>query len=228
MAAIPHENWLQDYITTYVQRDVRQITQVTDLGAFTGFVRLCAGHTGQELNLSQIGADAGISHNTAKAWLAVLEASYLVVRVPAWHRNINKRTVKRPKLHFVDTGLVCALLGIRSAEQLATYPLRGAIFESFVAMEIHKWRLNRGLAGDLHYYREIRGAQVDVLVPGHPKGYLVECKSGQTVQPEFFGGLAGFDSSEWTKRLVYGGEQEQLRSDVHVLPWQALAAAVWS
>ncbi len=172
MAAIPHENWLQDYITTYVQRDVRQITQVTDLGAFTGFVRLCAGHTGQELNLSQIGADAGISHNTAKAWLAVLEASYLVVRVPAWHRNINKRTVKRPKLHFVDTGLVCALLGIRSAEQLATYPLRGAIFESFVAMEIHKWRLNRGLAGDLHYYREIRGAPSRCARSRPPEGLL--------------------------------------------------------
>lgn len=228
VTGIPHERWLQDYITTYVQRDVRQLTQVTDLSAFAGFVRLCAGRTAQELNLSQLGADAGISHNTAKAWLGVLEASYLAIQVPAWHRNINKRIIKRPKLHLIDTGLTCALLGIRSPEQLAAHPLRGAIFESFVVMEIHKWRSHRGRRSDLHHYRETRGVEVDVVVPGQPMGALVECKAGQTIQTEFLKHLAEFSSNAWSKFVFYGGEQRQTRSDVEIMPWRALATAEWN
>src|SRR5690606_10403799 len=122
----------------------------------------------------QLGADAGISHNTAKSWLGVLEASYLAIQVPAWHRNINKRIIKRPKLHFIDTGLTCALLGIKNHDQLITHPLRGAIFESFVATELLKWRLHRGMSSDLHHYRETRGVEIDVLLPGQPRGSLVE------------------------------------------------------
>lgn len=227
VAGIPHGRWLQDYITTYVQRDVRQLTQVADLGAFTRFVRLCAGRTAQEVSLSQLGADAGVSHNTAKSWLGVLEASYLAIQVPAWHRNINKRSIKRPKLHFIDTGLTCALLGIKTPDQLVTHPLRGAIFESFVAMEIHKWRLHRGMSSDLHHYRETRGVEIDVLVPGQPRGSLVECKAGQTVQPEFLKHLEQFDSDEWDKYVVYGGERRQSRNDVEIMPWDALSSAEW-
>lgn len=224
---MPHGRWLQDYVTTYVQRDVRQLTQVTDLAAFSGFVRLCAGRTGQELNLSQLGADAGVSHNTAKAWLGVLEASYLVVLMPAWHRNVNKQIIKRPKLHFIDSGLACALLGIREPEQLAAHPLRGAIFESFVAMEVHKWRLHRGMTSDLRHYRETRGAEIDVLLPGELKGFLIECKSGQTVQPEFLTHFSKFDSIDWHKVLVYGGSTAQTRSEVRIMPWYGLASAEW-
>ena len=227
VAGIPHERWLQDYITTYVQRDVRQLTQVADLSAFTRFVRLCAGRTAQELNLSQLGADAGISHNTAKSWLGVLEASYLAIQVPAWHRNINKRVIKRPKLHFIDTGLTCALLGIKNHDQLITHPLRGAIFESFVATEILKWRLHRGMSSDLHHYRETRGVEIDVLLPGQPRGSLVECKAGQTVQPEFLKHLEQFDFGEWRKFIVYGGEQRQTRDQVEIMPWAALSSAEW-
>lgn len=227
VTGIPHDRWLQDYITTYVQRDVRQLTQVADLGAFTHFVRLCAGRTAQELNFSQLGADAGVSHNTAKSWLGVLEASYLAIQIPAWHRNINKRIIKRPKLHFIDTGLTCALLGIKNHDQLAAHPLRGAIFESFVAMEIHKWRLHRGLSSDLYHYRETRGVEMDVLLPGQPRGSLVECKAGQTVQPEFLRHLAEFDSDEWMKVIVYGGEQRQSRGQVEIIPWGALSSAEW-
>lgn len=224
---IPHDRWLQDYIATYVQRDVRQITQVTDLAAFSAFVRLVAGRTGHELNLSQLGADAGISHNTAKAWLGVLEASYLVVLAPAWHRNVNKQIIRRPKLFFMDTGLACALLGIRDAEQLMAHPLRGAIFESFVAVEIHKWRLHRGMSSDLHHYRETRGAEIDVLLPGHPKGFLIECKSGQTVQQEYLKHLGSFEANAWQKTLVYGGSAAQSRSNVEIMPWHDLAHAEW-
>lgn len=121
-------------MATYVQRDVRQVLNVTDLDAFTSFVRLAAGRTEQELNLSGLGADAGISHNTARSWISVLERSFPVFKLPPRVRNTRKRMVKAPKLHFVDTGLACSLLGIRSSEQLATHPLRGAVFESWVAL----------------------------------------------------------------------------------------------
>lgn len=224
---IPHERWLQDYITTYVQRDVRQLTQVADLRTFTDFVRLCAGRTAQELNLSQLGADAGISHNTARAWLGVLEASYLAMQAPAWHRNINKRIIKRPKLHMIDSGLACALLGIRNAEQLATHPLRGAVFETFVATEIHKWRLHRGRASELYHYRETRGPEIDLLLSGSGKGALVESKVGRTMQTDFLKHLLAFEANGWDRFVVYGGDESQTRGEVEVLPWRALAAVAW-
>ncbi|MBX3183857.1 MAG: ATP-binding protein [Polyangiaceae bacterium] len=222
---IPHERWLQDYFTTYVQRDVRQLARIGDLDTFSRFVRACAGRTAQELNLSQLGGDVGVSHNTARAWLGVLEASYLVFRIPAWHRNIKKQIIKQPKLHFCDTGLACALLGIRHHEQLATHPLRGAIFESFVASELRKWHLHRGHPADLHHYRESRGSEVDLLIPGHPRGQLIECKSGQTMQAEFLRHLESFSDEQWEKRLVYGGEQPQTRGGVKIVPWSAMADA---
>lgn len=220
---IPHERWLQDYFTTYVQRDVRQLTQIGDLATFTRFVRLCAGRTAQEVNLSQLGSDAGVSHNTARAWLGVLEASHLIFLLPAWHRNVTKRIIKSPKLHFVDTGLASHLLGITSPEQVVTHPLRGALFETLVASELLKWRLHRGMATDLHHYREVRGAEVDVIVPGVPKGLAVEAKAGQTVQQEFLRHLATLPGTEWERHLIYGGDRAQTRAGIEVTPWSKLA-----
>ena len=220
---IAHERWLRDYFTTYVQRDVRQLTQISDLATFTRFVRLCAGRTAQEVNLSQLGSDAGVSHNTARSWLGVLEASHLIFLLPAWHRNVNKRIIKSPKMHFVDTGLASSLIGVTSPQQLATHPLRGALFETFVASELLKWRLHRGLAADLHHYREVRGAEVDVIVPGQPRGLAVEAKAGQTVQQEFLRHLANFPEDEWERQLVYGGDRAQKRAGIYVRPWRALA-----
>ncbi len=151
------------YTTTYVQRDVRQVINVGDLQIFTGFLNLCAGRTAQEVNLSALGNDAGVSQNTARAWLSVLETSYLIHRLPAWHTNIRKQVVKAPKLHFFDSGLVCYLLGIREPEQLRLHPLRGAIFESWVVSEIYKSFVHSGLQPSLFHYREARG-------PGAPRG----------------------------------------------------------
>ena len=161
---IPPDRWLADYVTTYVQRDVRQVLQIGDLLAFTTFVRLCAGRTGQELNLSALGADAGISHHTAKAWLSVLEAGFLVHRLPAWHTNLTSRMVKAPKLHFIDSGLACHLLGIRDPDQLRYHPLRGAIFETWAVAEVMKARVHRGLTPSLYHLRQPRGAEIDLLV----------------------------------------------------------------
>lgn len=225
---VPHERWLQDYFTTYVQRDVRQLTQINDLGAFTRFVRLCAGRTAQEVNLSQLGSDAGVTHNTARAWLGVLEASHLIFQLPAWHSNVTKRIVKRPKLHFVDVGLASALLGIHAPEQLSSHPLRGALFESLVASELLKWRAHRGLPANLHHYREIRGAEIDLLAPGHPRGLAIEAKAGQTVRSEFLKHLTGFNSEEWTRHLVYGGTSSTVREGVRITAWQQLAQPDWA
>jgi len=181
---LPPDRWLADYTTTYVQRDVREVLNVGDLQAFTTFLQLCAGRTAQEVNLSSLGADAGVSHNTAKSWLSVLEASFICFRVPAWHRNLGKRLRKAAKLHFVDSGLACRLLGIRTAEQLIHHPLRGAIFESWVASEAYKARAHRGLDPSLFHLREDRGAEIDLVVEAADEFLLVEAKSGATVVPD--------------------------------------------
>lgn len=232
---IPADRWLADYVTTYVQRDVRQILNVTDLATFTTFLRLCAGRSGQELNTVALGADAGISHNTARAWLSVLEASYLCARLPAWHRNFRKRVVKAPKLHFLDSGLHCHLLGIRDPGQLQHHPLRGAVFESWVHAEVLKARLHAGLEPRLSHYREARGAEVDLVVEAGRGIILVEAKSGTTVLAEHYRSAAslaerlrvGPPQEQVETVLVYGGDELQTRSDAAVVPWDRVSEMAW-
>ncbi|MCA8971865.1 MAG: ATP-binding protein [Planctomycetes bacterium] len=232
---IPAQRWLADYVTTYVERDVRDILNVGDLQAFSTFVRLCAGQSGGELNLSRLGADAGVSHNTARSWLSVLETSYLFVRVPPWSRNLRKRLVKAPKLHIADSGLHCHLLGIRSVDQLRHHPLRGAIFESWMAMEILKNRIHAGLSPDLAHYRESRGLEVDLLVEGSESLTLVEAKAGATVHPDFvapLGQLARLleeanESRAIRRRLCHGGNRTGTIGGTELIPWSAIASADW-
>ncbi len=224
---IPAQRWLADYVTTYVQRDVRELVKVGDLQAFTNFVRLCAGRSSQVLNLSSIGRDAGLSHNTVKSWLSVLEASFLVFLLPAWHVNIRKQLVKSPKLHFFDSGLLCYLLGIRSAEELRHHPLRGAIFESWVASEVHKALTHSGQMANIFHFRESRGLEVDLVVERSGSVSLIEAKSGATISGEFLNSIkqvgetlskAG-DRFSYEKCLVYGGDDSRRQSDVAVIPW---------
>ena len=227
---IPPERWLADYVATYVQRDVRQVLNVGDLLGFNTFLRLCAGSTGQELNLSRLGADAGVSQPTAKAWLSVLESSFLCFRLGPWHRNHRKRLVKAPKLHFYDAGLVCYLLGIRTAQQLETYPLRGSIFETWVASEVMKLHLHRGLEATAFHYREVAGLEVDLVLEEPDRTRLVEFKSGRTVAGSWLKSLmevketlqAGSSDQAFEAILIYGGDQQQVRSGVHIHPWDRL------
>lgn len=231
------DRWLADYVATYVQRDVRQVVQVMDLEAFTGFLRLAAGRTGRELNYSGLGGDAGVSHPTVRSWIGVLEASFVVFRLPPWVRNVRKRVVKTPKLHFVDSGLACHLLGIRSPDQLRTHPLRGAVFESWVASEVRKARLHARLPADLFHLRETRGNEIDLLVDAGNRMFAVEMKSGATVATEHLGALRRFMEGraggetgahpEIVARLVYGGDVRQRRSDVDVLPWREVQEVAW-
>lgn len=232
---VPADRWLADYVTTYVERDVRSVLGVTDLSAFTGFVRLVAGRTGQLLNLSSLGADAGVSHNTAKAWLSVLEASFLVVRLPPWHRNLSKQITKSPKLHVLDSGLVCHLLGIREPGQLATHPLRGAIFESWVVAEAYKARLHAGLPPDAYHFRDHKGQEVDLVIEGASRIVLTEVKSGATMQEDMFVALERLAALAAAKgahqaieqQVVYGGDSAQRRSAAAVVPWSKVADVDW-
>ena len=233
---IPPERWLADYVATYVERDVRQIANVSDLGAFSSFLGLCAAHTAQEVNLSSLGADAGISHNTARAWLSILETSFLVIQCPAWHRNIRKQLVKRSKLHFLDSGLVCYLLGIRSAGELRHHPLRGAIFESWVASEIYKHSTHRGRRPKQFHYRESRGVEIDILMQSGSDLIACEVKSGATLQADFLNHLRTFSQRVQSlspqpnleMRLVYGGDRRQHRSGVDCIGWRQIHDRAWT
>ncbi|MFH1981605.1 MAG: ATP-binding protein [Pseudomonadota bacterium] len=226
--AIPAHQWLADYTSTYLQRDVRQVINVGDLLAFSGFLKLCAGRTAQEINLSKLGSDAGVSHNTARSWLSVLETSYIIHRLPAWHVNIRKQLVKAPKLHFFDSGLVCYLLGIREPEQLRLHPLRGAIFESWVISEIYKVGVHSGLQPDLFHYREARGPEIDLIIKDGDALTAVEIKSGATVNMDFFRNLERFSDrmanagtpSIVRRRIVFGGDDSQRRATAQILSWR--------
>ncbi|MGA2083348.1 MAG: ATP-binding protein [Holophaga sp.] len=226
------EVWYADYLATYVERDVRRLLNVKDLRSFAQFLRLAAGRTAQELNLSTLAGDVGVAVNTIKAWVSVLEASYLVALVPGWHPTIRKQVARTPKMHFLDSGLACHLLGIRNPGQLAPHPLRGAIFESWVVSEVYKARLNHGLAPDCFHYREAQGPEVDLMVRAGEDWRLVEARSARTVDTTFFQHLHGLAQRFWGKapaelRLVYGGDAASKRSGVAVIPWRSIQGVEW-
>jgi len=217
--------WFANYVQTYLERDVRQLIQVRDLVQFQRFLRLCAGRSGQLLNLSALGEETGVSHNTAREWLSVLEASFVIYRLPPYHRNFNKRLVKTPKLYFCDSGLMAWLLGIEHPQQIATHPLRGALFETWVVSEFLKRRTNAGQAPNLFFWRDRAGHEIDLLL--HENGVIrpVEIKSGATFQREALRGLEKWRDIAGPEAgrpiLIYGGES-QPRSEVDVISWRDL------
>lgn len=218
--------WFANYVQTYLERDVRQLIQVRDLAQFQRFLRLCAGRSGQLLNLSALGEEAGVSHNTAREWFSVLEASFILYRVPPYHRNFNKRLVKTPKLYFTDSGLMAWLLGIENAEQIVTHPLRGALFETWVVSEFVKRRTNAGQPPNLFFWRDRAGHEIDLLLQEGGEIRPVEIKSGATIQREAMRGLekwrdiAGNEAGR--PMLVYGGIESQQRSELDIVSWREL------
>ncbi len=219
-------NWYANYVMTYVERDVRQLINVKDLSVFRRFFKLCAARTGQLLNLSSLANDCGITHNTAKAWLSVLEASYLVFLMHPHHKNFGKRLVKTPKLYFYDTGLAAWLLGIEDAKHMAIHSMRGELFESFVVSEMLKARFNRGLPSNLFFWRDNTGNEVDVLIEKGEHLTAVEIKSGRTVTEDYFTSLVKWrriSGSGGKQYVVYGGGEHYTRSQVTLLPWNRAA-----
>ena len=227
-AGLDPAEWLGSYVATYIERDVRTVTNVGDLAAFQRFVQLCAGRTARVVNHSSLASDCGISQPTAKAWLSILEAGFVAFRLPPLRSTVRKRLIKMPKLHFYDTGLVCWLLGIRSPEQLVAHPLRGAIFETWVVSEMAKHRANRGTSGELSFYRDSSGAEVDLVIERPGDATLVEAKAGATPSSSMLAGAArvgghlahAYESTEAV--CVYGGDTPMPRRDGRIVPWSQL------
>jgi len=221
-------DWYPDYIQTYVERDVRLIKNISDLHAFQKFVKMCAGRTGQCLNLSSLGNDCGITHNTAKSWLSILEATYLVFLIRPYYRNLNKRLIKMPKLYFYDTGLACSLLGIQTVAQIDTHYLKGGLFESFVLSEIIKDRFNKGMELNCFYWRDRKGNEIDCVMEAGDSVLRVEIKAGKTISEDFFTGIRYWDklAGETGKNafVVYGGDENQKRTSATILSWRSITS----
>ena len=224
---IPAPDYFPSYIQTYIERDVRGISNVGNLSTFQRFVKLCAGRVGQLLNLSSMGTELGINYKTVRAWISILEASYVVFLLQPHHKNFNKRIVKQPKLYFFDTGLLCALLDIQSPEQLDSHYLRGNIFESFVISEYLKARLHTGRRPNAFFWRNSTGHEVDLILETGSQLRAVEIKSGETLNDIFFKGLRYFkhlsSAPDEHFYLVYGGDRNCTRKHGQVLGWKSIS-----
>ena len=214
--------WYANYIRTYIERDVRQIKNIENLYLFEKFIRLCAGRTGQLLNMSSLAVETGVDVKTVSSWIGVLESSYVLYRLQPHHQNFYKRVVKMPKLYFYDTGLAASLLGIQDAGQFPFHPQTGALFENFILAEMIKTRYNRGRQGNLYFWRDNTGHEIDVLIESAGELYPVEIKSGQTITPDFFKGLNFWKkiSEKESGTVMYAGSAHQKRSGgIEVVPW---------
>jgi predicted AAA+ superfamily ATPase len=217
-----------DYYETYVERDLRQLINVKNLSLFQRFVRFCAGRCGQLLNLSSLANDTGISQSTAREWMTVLEASYIVFLLQPYYANIGKRLIKSPKIYFYDVGLAAWLCGIETEQQIATHPLRGNLFENVVIIEALKYRYHGGRRNNFYFYRDSNGNEIDLLYTRGQDILPIEIKSGQTITPSYFRGLKKFrthfqERIPWPLVLVYAGQNEQYRTDIRVLRVDSLS-----
>ena len=217
------DQWYPNYVLTYLERYVRNILNVRDLSSFQKFLRMCAGRSGQLVNLSSLASDCGVTHNTALSWISVLEASYIVFLLRPHHRNFGKRLVKSPKLYFYDSGLAAWLLSIQGPDHLAIHPQRGSLFEGLIISELLKDRFNRGLTSNLYFWRNNLGDEIDVVIDQGTRLVPVEIKSGETLNQDYFRSL-----KKWKKMtsgaagpsyLVYGGEEHLVSENISVVPW---------
>ena len=218
--------WYANYVSTYVERDVRELIDVRNLTTFGLFLQLCASRTGQLLNVSSLANDCGISRITAREWLSVLETSYLVTQLRPHYNNFGKRLVKTPKLYFLDPGLAAWLVGIRKPAELVHHSMRGPLFETWVLSELLKHRANRGQTPNAWFWRDRNGLEVDCVLDRSGRLRPVEIKSGRTVGRDFLSNLVRFrelagDASE-NAFLVYGGDRPERRAAATVLPWREI------
>lgn len=216
--------WYPNYMQTYVERDLRQLKNITDLSGFTRFLKMCAGRIGHLLNLSSFANELGVSANTVKAWISVLEASFVIYLLKPFHKNFNKRLIKMPKLYFYDTGLACHLLGITQKEQLMLHFQNGSLFENFIISEILKFQYNRNLQPNIFFWRDKLGREIDCILEDGQSFKAIEIKAGQTINEDFFKHL-----NYWKKLtnlssdklfLIYGGLENQKRSSANIISWQ--------
>ena len=220
--------WLSDYVRTYVERDVRQVLNVGDLGLFQSFLTLCAGRVGQIINHSSLANEVGVSHKTIQRWFSILEASYIVFFLRPYHKNFNKRIIKSPKLYFYDTGLAAYLLGIKKEDELQAHFAKGALFENLVIIELMKKYTNQGERPPFYFWRESNSTEVDLIIDKGLENIAIEIKSGKTIREDFFKGLLLWqkisDISPENCYVVYGGEMNQKRTNLNIVSWEKLSA----
>lgn len=216
-------DWFAGYITTYVERDVRQLINVRDLSTFQRFLRMCAARSGQLLNLSSLAADCGITHNTAAAWISVLEASYIIHLLRPHYRNFNKRLVKSPKLYFCDVGLAVWLLGIHKPEEMAFHAQRGNLFETLIVSELLKQCWHDGRPSNLYFWRDSKGLEIDLVLEEGEQLLPIEIKSGATIAADFTDNLKKWsqlsDNPQQQSWLIYGGDQRFSSGTTEMIPW---------
>ncbi len=221
--------WCANYINTYVERDVRQILSITDVVAFQRFLKLCAARVGNILNYASIARDADISPNTAKAWISILESSYIIKLLSPYYKNFNKRVIKSPKLYFYDTALLCSLLGIKTADDLRLHPIKGGLFESLVISELFKYYHNRNMQPPLYFWRDVQGHEIDVIIEKSLANLVpIEIKAGMTIMDNFFKGIKNWHAitqqPTTPSYIVYGGTEQLTYKNSHLFPWHQITA----
>ncbi|HNY15380.1 MAG TPA: ATP-binding protein [Bacteroidales bacterium] len=216
------------YLQTYIERDIRTLRAVENLQAFSRFMGLCAGRTGQVLNLSSLANDTGISVNTAKAWLSLLESSYVLFLLQPYYRNFNKRIIKSPKIYFYDTGVASSLLRITDTAMLKKHYLFGALFENLIISEIIKSQVHSGKRPSVYYWRESNGAEIDCIIE-NASGELtaLEIKAGQTYNPDYIRNLLLFPrenlGKEIKKAVIYTGSETTRIKNIKIISWKDFA-----
>lgn len=213
-----------NYVSTYLERDLRSLKNIQDLHVFHTFLKLCAHRNGQLINLSSLATDCGITHNTAKSWLSVLETSFIIFFLRPYYKNYNKRLVKMPKMYFWDTGLASYLADIEDQKHLCYHPLRGVLFESLIIAEFFKKKYNIGEIPQLYFWRDKNGHEIDCIIDRGDRGALsIEMKSGKTIAPDFFDQLKHFQrltkAGSQDSYVIYAGDQIQTHNSAQVVPW---------
>lgn len=218
------ERLYANYLRLYVERDVRQIQNVSNLNTFQKFIKLCAGRIGSELNLTSLGNDCGVNHSTIKSWISILEASYVIFLLYPYYKNFGKRLVKTPKLYFIDTGLACSLLKIRTAAELLNHSMRGGLVESLIISDLLKQQYNLEQQPSLYFWRDHTGNEIDCIIDESKYPIPVEIKSAKTIASDFFKELNRWQDVIETEGvpqyLIYGGVENQTRSQAKVLSWE--------
>ncbi|OFX27154.1 MAG: AAA family ATPase [Bacteroidetes bacterium GWA2_31_9] len=223
---IESKYFYQNYIQTYIERDVRTLKNIGDLNNFTKFLQLCAGRTGQILNYSSLANDCDISVNTAKAWLSVLESSYIIFLLQPHYKNFNKRLIKMPKLYFYDTGLVASLLKINDDEQLKTHYLFGNLFENFIISEFQKYYYNSGLMSSIYFWRDNKGQEIDLIIENAEKLIPIEIKSSKTFSLDYFKNVKYYNNLSGNRTensyVVYGSDKNYNSTEGKFISWKNL------
>jgi len=221
------QDWYPNYIQTYIERDLRLIKSINSLSVFQTFIKMCAARNGQLLNLSSLANDCGITHNTAKSWLSILEMSFIIFLLRPHHKNFNKRMVKMSKLYFYDPGLTCSLLDIENKKQIVTHPLKGSIFESFIISELLKHRYNLGLKPNIYFWRDKTGHEIDCIIEKTNKFIPIEIKAGKTPTKDYFKNLIYWNALSQKNPLnsyvIYGGTSSQKRAAGNILSWKNIS-----